>query len=331
MRKGKCIVLFSGGLDSILAARILMAQGVDCTGFHSVIPFVPPDVDLKKSRVQKLADHIKLPLHFYRCGREYIDMLKNPDHGYGKNMNPCVDCKIHFLVKAAEYMGETGVDFLATGEVIGQRPMSQLKNTMNRIEKITGLRGRLLRPLSAKLLPETIPEKEGLVNRDLLFDINGRSRKRQMQLARKFNITEYTSPAGGCLFTDPFISKRVKDLLDFQKEIEPVDIYLLTVGRHFRISEKAKLIVAKNETENNILETYGYHADMLLLPSFKGPIGMVKGALSDSDKQLVYSIIARYGKPERTGLLTVLSEGNEMTVTPDFSLIEDTKLGSIRI
>ncbi len=227
-------------------------------------------------------------------------------------------------------MNEINADFVATGEVIGQRPMSQLKNTMNRIEKISGLRGRLLRPLSARLLPETIPEKEGIVDRELLYDISGRSRKRQMELARKFTITDYSSPAGGCLFTDPFISRRIKDLLDYHSVIKPVDFYLLTVGRHFRLTESAKVIIAKNEEENSILIKYKNHGDLLILPGFKGPSALAFGTLTDLNIQTVYSLVARYGKPDSTGLVVNRKE-KEFTVSPQYHDITSDVLERMRI
>lgn len=199
MSRGRGIVLISGGLDSLLAARVLMDQDLDLIGFYGALPFVAPDADPADLKPVLLASQINLTVHVHRCGKEYIDILRNPAHGYGKHMNPCIDCHIYFIRKAAELMHEINADFVATGEVVGQRPMSQMRHTMNHIEKETGLKGRLLRPLSAKLLGTTIPEEEGIVNRDLLLGINGRSRKEQFELARKYQITEFESPSGGCL------------------------------------------------------------------------------------------------------------------------------------
>lgn len=296
MSGGRGIVLISGGLDSLLAARLLMDQDLDLIGFYGALPFVPPDADEASLRPVQLASQINLAVHVHRCGGEYIDILRNPSHGYGKNMNPCIDCHIYFIKKAAEMMRDCRADFVATGEVVGQRPMSQMRHTMNHIEKEAGLRGRLLRPLSAKLLKPTIPEEEGIVNRDLLLGINGRSRKEQFDLARRYDIREYESPSGGCLLTDRFISRRVRDLMAYDRDAGHVDFYLLTIGRHYRISEAAKIIVSRNELENNELEKYRAVSDYFCLPEFKGPAVFVKGAVSESDMKLIASIMLRHGK-----------------------------------
>lgn len=216
MKSVKCILLYSGGLDSLLAGKVLLDEGIDVTGLHCILPYYPPDVDTEDLKESIIAKQIGLKLVHYRCGDEYINMLKNPPHGYGKHINPCIDCKIFFINKAAEIMIETGSDFVATGEVVGQRPMSQYKNTLIHIENST-LKGRLLRPLSAKLLKPTIPEMNGIVNREKLYDISGRGRSRQIELAKYFGIKDYSSPAGGCLFTDSFISSRIKDLMKFDR------------------------------------------------------------------------------------------------------------------
>ncbi len=296
MSSGKGIVLISGGLDSLLAARVLMDQDLELIGFYGALPFVAPDALSADLKPVQLASQINLGVHVHRCGKEYIDILRNPSHGYGKHMNPCIDCHIYFIKKAAELMQDFKADFVATGEVVGQRPMSQMRHTMNHIEKETGLKGRLLRPLSAKLLKPTIPEEEGIVNRDLLLDINGRSRKEQFELARKYQIVEYESPSGGCLFTDSFISKRVRDLFIHDGDVDSVDLYLLTIGRHFRLSDTAKIIVSRNEKENNELMKYRLVSGYLFLPEFKGPAVYVKGRITESDMELIGSIMLRYGK-----------------------------------
>ena len=199
-KKGKCILLYSGGLDSLLAGKILIDLNIEVIGFHCVLPYYPPDTDLEKLDISIYAKQIGLNLRYHRCGDEYIDILKNPPNGYGKHINPCIDCKIYFIKKAVELMQKTDADFVATGEVMGQRPMSQQKNSLNHIENNT-LKGKLLRPLSAKLLVPTIPEITGIVDREKLYDINGRGRSKQFELAKNFGIKNFSSPAGGCLFT----------------------------------------------------------------------------------------------------------------------------------
>ncbi len=311
MRKGRGIVLYSGGLDSLLTSKILLDQGLDITGLHCILPFAPPDSDPGESPPARIAKKIGLKLEFYRCGREFLEMVKDPPHGYGKKMNPCIDCKIHFIGRAADLMRERGADFVATGEVMGQRPMSQQKHMMNHILKVTGLQGRLLRPLCARLLKPTLPEEEGLVDREKLYDISGRSRKRQLDLARELGIDDFSWPAGGCLFTDPFISGRVKDLLEHHSEHTPLDYYLLTVGRHIRINRDAKIIVAKNESENNILEKYIDTSDLFFIPDFKGPSIYGKGRFGREEIPLAASILGRYGKPATGKEIQLYRRGGE--------------------
>lgn len=313
MRRGRAVVLYSGGLDSLLAARLLMDQGVEVTGFHCVLPFVAPKADLAELKPSRLARQIGLKLHYYRCGDEYIKMVMNPPHGYGKFMNPCIDCKIFFIKEAARYMRETGADVVATGEVVGQRPMSQMRNTMYHIIKEAGIEGRLLRPLCAKLMNPTIPESEGLIDREQLLDINGRGRARQMELAERFGIKEYSSPAGGCNFADRFIGSRIKDLFKHHAlNLTQTDLYLLTIGRHFRLSPGVKLIVGRNEPENIELEAYPESADMILIPDFLGPAAHIKGKASADEIKLAASIIKRYGNANDPGTEVEVFQGQSL-------------------
>ena len=295
MKKGKCILLYSGGLDSLLAGKILIDLGIDVIGLHCILPYFPPDMDPDMLKESIAAKQINLNLIHYRCGEEYISMLKNPSHGYGKHINPCIDCKIFFIRKAAEMMLETGADFVATGEVVGQRPMSQHKNTLIHIENST-LKGRLLRPLSAKLLKPTIPEDEGIVNREKLYDISGRGRTRQIELAHAMGIKDFASPAGGCLFTDKFIASRITDLIKNTPDFEQSELYLLKIGRHFRINPELKIVVTKNETESIELEKYEKNSDYYFKPEFSGPSVYVKGEMKEEDINLINSIMCRYGK-----------------------------------
>ncbi len=297
MKRVRAIVLYSGGLDSLLAAKILMEQGVEVTGFHCILPFTAPDFPPEELDVSRMARQIDLPLVHYRCDDAYIAMIKNPPHGYGKHMNPCVDCKIFFLQRGTEYMNKTGADFIATGEVVGQRPMSQLKHTMNHIIKETGLHDRLLRPLSAKILKPTPMEEEGLVDREKLFDISGRGRRRQLELAEEYGITEFSSPAGGCLFTDRNIARRVRDMFVHHETTSPLDLYLMTTGRHFRISEKTKVIISRNEGETRELEKYRDRADLFMEPAFKGPAAFLRGEATEETRDITAALISRYGSP----------------------------------
>lgn len=309
MSETRGIVLYSGGLDSILAAKLLMEQGIDVTGLYCILPFFPPDMDPEELEPSKMARSIGLKLVYYRCEKEYIEMVKNPEHGYGKHINPCIDCKLFFIKKAAELMNELKADFVATGEVVGQRPMSQQKHMMLHIEKVCGLKGRLLRPLSAKILEPTIPEIEGKVDRGRLLNISGRGRKRQMELADHYGIRDYSSPAGGCLFTDRFFSIRLRDLFAHQDEVNSTDIYLLTIGRHFRINWSLKIIVTRDEKESLELERVINLADYFIRPEFKGPSVFIKGIMAEEDLEFITSIVSRYGRiTEDENRLTLISK-----------------------
>ncbi|HSV97365.1 MAG TPA: tRNA 4-thiouridine(8) synthase ThiI [Spirochaetota bacterium] len=326
------ILLYSGGLDSLLAGRLLMGQGVEVRGIMFILPFHAPDFRPEEDRPAKIARDNGIPMRFFRCGREYMEMVKNPPHGYGKRSNPCIDCKIYFLRKAGELMESEGASFVATGEVVGQRPMSQMKHMLRHIENESGLKGLLLRPLSARLLPPTIAEREGLVDRERLLGISGRGRSAQMELARSMGITGYASPAGGCLFTDPQISRRVRDLLDNVPDFDMLDVYLLSIGRHFRAREGLKFIVGRNETENAKLEKYGSGADLLLLPAFKGPVVFARGAVGEGDIRLLASVAARYGKPaEGDDRIALLGRGSTVGEVPSGVPLDDAVLKQMMI
>lgn len=328
----KGVVLYSGGLDSLLAAKLLIDQGIDLIGLHCLLPFYPPDFNPEELETSRQAGEIGLKLVYYRCGREYIDMVKNPPHGYGKHINPCIDCKLFFMKKAAELMEEIGAEFVATGEVVGQRPMSQQKHTMIHIEKISGIKGRLLRPLSAKILEPTIPELEGKVDRNRLLNISGRGRKRQMELAESFGISNYSSPAGGCLFTDRFFADRMKDLFIHKPDADETDIYLLKIGRHFRISDSLKIIVARDEHESLELERVMQYSDYFIRPEFKGPSVFIQGEMKDDDLALINSIITRYGKAtdDENRITLIFHDKTSRELTAGLP-VEDKKLDSMRI
>ena len=328
----KGILLYSGGLDSLLAAKILIDQKIELIGLNFILPFIPPDYDYHNLKAFKHAEAIGLSLRFERCGRDYMEMVRNPPHGHGKNINPCIDCKIYFLRKAGEIMEIENASFVATGEVVGQRPMSQMKHMLNHIEKEAGLKGKLLRPISAKLLSPTNAELEGIINRESLFDISGRSRTIQMELAERYNIKEYSSPAGGCQFTDKNISARVKDIFENHPDYNMADIYLLTIGRHYRLNRNTKIIVSRNEKENIELDKYKNTADYFLVPEFKGPSIFIKGNLNDDDFQLLSSIAGRYGKTTINENKALLEKGGNTFITLTVKdKVSDDFLDRIRI
>lgn len=247
--------LLSGGLDSMLAARIILDQGIEVQGVSFVTPFFGDE------KAQRAAQQLQIPLKVLDFTQEHWAMVRHPRYGYGKGMNPCIDCHALMVRKAGEWMEEARADFLFTGEVLGQRPFSQTKPSLRAVEKASGFLNRILRPLSALLLPETIAEQEGLVDRSRLLDINGRSRKRQMALAEKYGLADYPAPAGGCLLTDPIFSLRLKELLAHSPEPARRELELLKVGRHFRLLSKVKVIVGRNQKENEFIEKWAVPED----------------------------------------------------------------------
>jgi tRNA-specific 2-thiouridylase len=276
MTKIKAISLFSGGLDSILATKLIMNQGIDVIAFNVKTPFCTPKKD-GTSEAEQAAKQLNVPLKVLSVEKDYIRMLRNPKHGYGKNMNPCIDCKIFILKQALKYSKEVGADFLFTGEVLGERPMSQHGPALRIIEEEAGLKGKLLRPLSAKLLPETVAERKGLVDRSKLLAISGRSRKPQLQLAKEFGITVFPSPAGGCLLTCEEYSVKLQDLFGHKKSVSAADAVFLRVGRHFRLG-KNKIIVGRNESENKFLTLRKTKNEFYFeLPDIVGPITILQG------------------------------------------------------
>jgi tRNA U34 2-thiouridine synthase MnmA/TrmU len=270
MRKIKALLLFSGGLDSILATKVLMEQGIKVKG----ITFKSYFFDAEQAK--KAAKKIKLPLKVIDFSREHLKIVKNPKHGYGKAINPCIDCHILMLKKAKEIMKKEKLSFVATGEVLGERPMSQNKRALGLIEKECGLKGYLLRPLSARLLETTIPERMGWVDREKLLDIFGRSRKRQIALAKKYKITKYPLPAGGCLLCDIEFSKRLRELLKIYPRCNGSDIELLKLGRHFWF-DKTKIVVGRNEEENKKIKKLKKKRDILIeMKNYPGPLTLVR-------------------------------------------------------
>jgi len=270
MRKIKALVLFSGGLDSILAAKILMEQEIKLKGITFKSYF------FNAEQAKKAAKQIKLPLKIIDFSKEHLKTVKNPRHGYGKAMNPCIDCHILMLRTAKRIMKKEKFDFIITGDVLGERPMSQNKQALELIEKGSSLTGYLLRPISAKLLKPTIPEKLGWVNREKLLDISGRSRKRQIALAKKYKIRKYPSPAGGCLLTDLEFAKRLRELLKVYPKCNGNDIELLRLGRHF-LKDEAKIVIGRNEEENKKIKKLKKSSDILIeMKNYPGPLTFIR-------------------------------------------------------
>jgi tRNA-specific 2-thiouridylase len=297
MTNVKAISLLSGGLDSILATELIRRQGIEVITFNIKTPFGIPKKD-GSSEAAQAADQLKVPLKVVSVEQDYLRMLRNPKHGYGKNLNPCVDCKIFILKKAKKYAKEIGADFIFTGEVLGERPMSQHGPALKVIAEESGLKGKLLRPLSAKLLAETAAEKKGLVDRNKLLSIQGRSRKPQFALAKEYGITVYPSPAGGCLLTCEEYSKKLRDLFENKKRLSMADVTLLRVGRHFRLG-KNKIIVGRNETENKFLLANKMRGDFVFeLSDVVGPTTLLQGPKTKLAIETAAKLTASYSDAE---------------------------------
>lgn len=289
-RKG--VALLSGGLDSTLATKVILDQGIEVVGLHFAMPWGCCD----RSAAYQTARLFGISMMVFRMKEDYLDVIRTPKYGYGRAMNPCVDCRIHMYGKAKIYMEEIGASFLITGEVLGQRPKSQMRHSLKTIEVDTDLVGRIVRPLSAQHLEPTLPELEGILDRQKLLGISGRSRRIQMALADEHNIHRYPTPAGGCLLTDEGFSKRVKDLLEHSGSPTIEDMELLRVGRHFRWSPEAKLIVGRNESENLLLEGYLNERRRLYYPlSFAGPSTLIIGEVTPEAEVAAVSLMVRYG------------------------------------
>jgi len=307
----KAVALISGGLDSLLAARVVMDQGVHVEGINFYTGFCveghthairqKDKQKAKRNNALWVAEQLGIKLHIIEVIEEYKDVVINPQHGYGQNLNPCLDCKIFMVNKAQAWawMEENQFDFIITGEVIGQRPKSQRRDTMPVIARESGAEDRLLRPLCAKHLPMTLPEREGWVDREAMFDFHGRNRKPQIALAHKLGFTDFAQPAGGCCFlTDQSYSSKLQDLWTTRgkREYEIDDIMLLKVGRHIRPRPNFKLIVGREEGENNYLSGYRRDFTSITTVSHKGPLVLVDGSPGEDDLKLAAEITARFSQ-----------------------------------
>jgi tRNA-uridine 2-sulfurtransferase len=307
--KSKAVALISGGLDSMLAAKIVQQHGVHVEGINFFTGFCVEGhthAIRKKDRAKPkrnnalwVAEQLGIKLHIIDIIEEYKRIVINPKHGYGANLNPCLDCKIFMVGKAREWIAENNFDFIVTGEVIGQRPMSQRKDTMPVVARESGAEDRLLRPLCAKNLPETLPERKGWVRRDQLFDFSGRNRKPQMALAEQFGLKDYAQPAGGCCFlTDESYSSKLSDLWKArgERDYELDDIMLLKVGRHIRPRPNFKLIIAREEGESKFLEGYKKSFIHMHPVSHRGPLVLIDGTPDADDLKLAARLTARYSQ-----------------------------------
>ncbi len=291
----RAIALFSGGLDSILAAMLVHELGVDVTLLH--VQHLWSGGESARCRIEAAAERMGLPLRVVDATDEHLDVVRHPQHGYGSAINPCVDCHIFMLRIGKRVMEEAGADFVITGEVLGQRPKSQHYRALVDIAEECGLGDRLVRPLSANLLPETLPVREGWLRREDLLSIRGRGREAQVALAAKLGVTEFPQPAGGCLLTEEAYGARVLDAFaQFGRDaVDRDEFTILRIGRHFRLSDRAKLVVGRDQGENVILSRYS-EGRTLIEPAepLMGPVALVEGAPSEDELLLAASIAARY-------------------------------------
>ena len=297
----RAVMLLSGGLDSTLAARMMVDQGVELFALHFTSPFctcAKAAGNGCNSQAQIVAEKMGIPIRTVSKGPEYLAIIRNPKHGRGAGMNPCIDCRIFTLRKAREHMEQVGASFLVTGEVVGQRPMSQRFDAIRIIEKHSGCQGLVLRPLSAKHFEPTLAEREGWIDRERLLGIAGRSRKEQIRLARMWDVVDYPCPAGGCLLAEKSFSLKVRDLFDHCAAPDMADIRLLKVGRHFRLRDGRKAIVARNEEENRKLEALCRgKMPVFIANGFSGPSIGIEPNHGEWPEDLLSRLFTRYSKP----------------------------------
>ncbi len=331
----KALALVSGGLDSMLAAKVIKDQGIDVVALVFSTRFgqlTRPPAEAPFERIRRTMAGFGIEARSVDLGEEFLAMLKKPAHGFGSQLNPCIDCKIMMLKHARELLSELGASFVITGEVLGQRPMSQHREALRLIERTAGLEGLLLRPLTALHLPETVPEREGWVKREKLLSISGRSRTQQMELAKALGLTEYPNPAGGCLLTDPGFVLRLKDMIE-HGGLTLENVELLKIGRHFRISGDAKLVVGRNEHENEALMKLCIPNDYVFTPlRVAGPTAIARGAIGTDALPLCAAIVARYcdrQTPQVDVVYTIFpeSEGTVISAAP----LDEARLAQMHI
>ncbi|MBC7189491.1 tRNA 4-thiouridine(8) synthase ThiI [Candidatus Aerophobetes bacterium] len=289
----KALALFSGGLDSILSVCLIRQQKVEVEGVCFTSPF------FNDAKAQKAAEFLKIPLFAVDITDKLLALVKSPPHGYGKGANPCIDCHILMIKTAGSLMEKRGADFLVSGEVLGERPKSQPRKALEIIDRESGLGDLLVRPLTAKNLPPTLPEREGWIDRDKLMGIKGRSRKIQLELAERFGVREFPTPSGGCLLTDPIFSRRIKFILSFGK-LNLNEVELLKIGRHFRLNYKARVIIGRCKQENIQIERLATPGDIILkVKDYPGPTSLFRGMFSEELLMQAASLTARYSDAPR--------------------------------
>ncbi|MCD6379233.1 hypothetical protein J7M07_02150 [bacterium] len=344
MKKVKAIGLVSGGLDSILAVEVMKKQNVELVALYIINGFdqetlrVRSNISLDENKWLRdkkayMTKSLGIDVRIIDISEGFLETVSSARYGYGKNCNPCIDCKISFLTKAKELMLELGADFVFTGEVLGQRPMSQRKQAMDLIEQRSGLEGILLRPLSARILPETEIEKKGWVRREYLLDIQGRSRKRQIDMAADLGITDYPAPAGGCILTDENYSRRLKDLFThkIREELTPEDTVLLSVGRHFRLADDVKIVVGRDESENEYIEKVCNDGWLAFAAQVPGPTVAIQGKSGEKELVKAASFAARYSDAKEASEVDIIVRKIDQEKTITVSPVSNDELERYRL
>lgn len=299
--KRHAVALLSGGLDSMLAVKMMVEQGIELTAVHFTSPFC--NCTSRNSgcgnQARRAAGTFGVPIRVVVKGMDYLRVVQKAPHGYGRGMNPCIDCRIYMLRKVSGMMEELGASFVVTGEVLGQRPMSQHRQAIELIDRESGLAGRILRPLSAHHFPPTQPEVEGVVDRAMLLSISGRSRKPQIALAEQLGVRDYPCPAGGCLLTDPEIAARLRDLFTHVPGYAHRDLVLLTLGRHFRINPSLRIILGRTREENERLLALAVPGDTVFMPeNFRGPTALAAGDVDPAAEKTIGKMIPGYSQDD---------------------------------
>lgn len=331
--KKKVVALLSGGLDSRLSVKMMQNKGFEVTAVAIKTPFC--DFDCGRGcgfEIRETADNLGVDLKTVYLGDEYIEMLKHPKHGFGSGMNPCIDCRAMMFQAGKKVMEDIGAEFIISGEVLGQRPMSQHGPALRTIEKESGLEGKIVRPLSGALLPPTEPEKRGLIKREDLGMIRGRSRKEQLKLAKEFGFVNPPNAGGGCLLTDPKFAIRAKDLFKHIKTPTTNDIDLLKIGRHFRFDDTTKLIVGRNNDENEMLKALALSGDVLLeTKDHVGPISLIRGSDSENNLKLAAAITLRYSDAPKDLLSVMMVQKNNASSEISTTAIAESEYLRYRI
>jgi len=301
-KKVRALGLCSGGLDSILSGLVLREQGITVAWISFETPF------FSSQKARRAAEMTGIPLTVHNITEPFLRMLRDPPCGYGQNMNPCLDCHALMFRLAGVRMEEWGFNFLFSGEVLGQRPMSQTRKSLRYVEKRSGYADRIVRPLSVRMLPETLPERMGWIKREALFDFTGRGRKPQIELARRLGVSEYPNPAGGCMLTDRQFSRRLKDLFDRETHLSENALHLLRHGRHFRLGPHVKTIIGRDERDNDaICAWYRPDADILIdSPYFPAPVALITGSDGPDHVRTAAGLCLGYSKALELGPIDVV-------------------------